>query len=65
MAVQLAFDSRSIGKLLSPKNEEYFKKTAEFPIFYKNRDQRTAIDVALDEDQIKSVDLMLDYIVKY
>ena len=63
MTIHLAFDNRSIKKLLSPKNRKYFSD--EFPIFYQNRDKRTAIDVALDRNQIKSVDLMLDYIVHY
>lgn len=49
--------------LLSTDNAQYFDD--EFPIFYQQKDKRTAIDVALDKNQIKSVDLMLDYIVKY
>ena len=63
MTIHLAFDNRSIKRLLSPKNEKYFDE--ENPIFYPNKDRRTAIDIALDNNQVKSVDLMLDYIVKY
>lgn len=63
MTIHLAFDNRSIKRLLSRKNEKYFDE--ENPIFYPNKDRRTAIDIALDNNQVKSVDLMLDYIVKY
>lgn len=47
----LAFDRNSIGFLLS--KESRFKLSDdislyEFPIFYKNRDERSAIDIALN-----------------
>jgi len=63
MTIHLAFDNRSIKRLLSKSNEKFF--TEDNPIFYLNRDKRTAIDIALENDQIKSVDLMINYIVKY
>ena len=35
----LCFDSRSMKELLDVKNSKFFSK--EFPIFYKNRIQKT------------------------
>jgi len=73
MASILSFDSRSMGALLNEKNQEFFSE--EFPIFYKNKIPkmsnnggyyyRTAIDRALRCNQVKAVDLMIDYIVKF
>jgi hypothetical protein len=63
LTIHLAFDNKSVKSLLSPKNDEFFSE--DNPIFYPNRDKRTAIDIALENDQIKSVDLMINYIVKY
>lgn len=34
-------------------------------MFYKNKDQRSAIDVALGNNQIRSVNLMIDYICDF
>ena len=34
-------------------------------LFYKNNDGRSAIDTALENNQIRSVNLMIDYIVAY
>lgn len=59
----LAFDSRSIAALLDKKNEPYFNK--EFPLFYKQRNGQSAIDDALDKNQIRSVNVMIDYLLKY
>jgi len=59
----IAFDSRSMNRLLSDSNSEYFND--EFPVFYKNEDGTSAIDTALDNNQVNSVNLMIDYIVKY
>lgn len=75
----LAFDSMSIKSLLSESFEEFF--TSEFPIFYKNKklwvkkgkDGKlrncykiyTAIDVALENNQIRAVGIMIEHIVKY
>jgi len=42
----LAFDRNSIKTLLDEKNQIFVSK--EFPLFYKNPDQRSAIDIALD-----------------
>lgn len=63
MLPYIAFDSKSIRELLSPKNEKYFDE--EFPLFYKNERGRSAIDTALENNQIRSVNLMVDYIVRY
>jgi hypothetical protein len=49
--------------LLSDKNKKYFSD--EFPVFYKNEEGRSAIDTALDNNQIRSVNLMIEYIVEY
>lgn len=65
MIPYLAFDSRSIQSLLSPEHEEFFVRNQEFPVFYKREDGRSAIDTSLDNNQIKSVNLMMDYICRY
>jgi hypothetical protein len=59
----LAFDARSMRSLLDKSNKSYFDD--EFPLFYKNNDGRSAIDTALENNQIRSVNLMIDYIVAY
>jgi hypothetical protein len=68
----LAFDSASMESLLGEANESYFSE--EFPIIYKNKVQKrngrdhfftTAIDYALKNNQVKAVDLMVKYIVRY
>jgi len=75
----LAFDSRSIAILLSPGNEEFFED--KVPVIYKNRIlkknqirssnkplkyfYRTSIDNALRNNQIRAVQQMIDFIVKY
>jgi hypothetical protein len=45
MVTYLAFDSRSIKALLGPENSEYFD--SKFPLFYKNDQGKSSIDVAL------------------
>ena len=59
----IAFDARSIKSLLDDKNKKYFDD--EFPVFYKNETGHSAIDTALEKNQIRSVNLMIDYIVEY
>lgn len=49
--------------LLDSKNEQYF--SSKFPLIYKNEDGRSPIDVALDKNLIRSVNLFNDYICKY
>lgn len=63
MIPYLAFDSRSIRTLLSEENHEYFSE--DFPVFYKNRDGTSAIDVCLGNNQIRSVNMMINYIIKF
>lgn len=63
MIPYLAFDSRSIRTLLSEENEKHF--SADFPVFYKNQDGTSAIDVCLGNNQIRSVNLMINYIIKF
>ena len=63
MVTYLAFDSRSTKALLSDENSSYFND--EFPVFYKNEDQKSAIDVSLEMNQIRSVNMMINYICKY
>ena len=52
MLTYLAFESRSIACLLSEKNHGYFEDNDafKFPLFFKNEDQKTAVDVALDNN---------------
>ena len=63
MLSMLAFDRRSVGSLLDGKNSAYF--SAQFPIIFKNVDGQTAIDKALEANQIASVNLMVEYVVNY
>jgi hypothetical protein len=66
----LSFDNSSIRALLSGDQMGNFEH--KYPIFYRTKPkdneqniQRTAIDIALDEDQYMAVDLIIEYIVKY
>ena len=59
----LAFDSKSIHDLLDKRNTEYF--SPEFPLFYLQSNGKSAIDDALDKNQIRSVNLIIEYILKY
>ena len=63
MVSYLAFDNRSIKELLDDKNSQFFSD--KYPVFYKNEDGTSAIDAALDNNQIRSVKLMIDYIINY
>ena len=63
MLQYIAFDYRSMRTLLDEGNEQYF--TSQFPLFYKNEDGNSALDVALDKNLIRSVNLFNDYICKY
>ena len=57
----LAFDAKSIKQLLGEHNKQHF--SSDFPVFYKNKDGKSAIDVCLDRNQIRSVNLMISYII--
>lgn len=59
----LASDSKSVKALLDDKNKQYF--SSEFPLFYKQRDGRSAIDSALDANQVRSVNAMIRYLLEY
>lgn len=59
----LAFDRRSIQSILSPENSKYINP--DYPLFYKNPDERSAVDTALNLNQLRSVSLMIDYIIKH
>jgi hypothetical protein len=62
MVRYLAFDAKSIRTLLSPKNQSHFDP--DFPLFYKaNAEGESPIDLALEDNQIRSVSLMINYIV--
>lgn len=58
----MAFDRQSVKSLLSSNNSQYFSK--EFPIFYKNKDGKTSLDMVLDGNQLASAQLMVNYIVE-
>lgn len=45
MVPYLAFDSRSTRAILDTSKEKVFG--SQFPVFYKNEDGKSAIDVAL------------------
>lgn len=67
MVPYLAFDARSLLHLLGEENHEYFTANDfdQFPVFYKNRDGGSAIDVASENNQIRSVNAMIKYIIQY
>lgn len=50
-------------RLLDKKNNKYFDD--EFPLFYKKEDGTSAIDTALERNQIRSVNMMIDYIIEH
>jgi hypothetical protein len=49
--------------LLGDHNEEYFSE--EFPIFYLDPDGSSPIEYALEKNQIRSVNQMINYVVNY
>ena len=49
----LSFDARSIKELLSEENDEFFDEKQ--PIIFRDSNMRSAIDEALGENQLKSV----------
>lgn len=70
----LSFDSRSMGYLLDDNFAKHF--SSEFPLFYKNKIQkgpskdnryfyRSAVDSALRNNQIRAVQIIIEYVVKY
>jgi len=63
MVSHIAFDSRSIKSLLREENHQYFD--SKHPVFFKNEEGTSAIDTALENNQIRSVNLMIEYICKY
>lgn len=67
MATILSFDSQCIKKLLSEDYGGY-----DFPLFFKLKKKTvastsfiTAIDVALENNQIMAAQLIIDYITKH
>jgi hypothetical protein len=70
MVALLAFDSGSMRSLLSEDNSKFFSE--EYPIMYKTKVAKadgkhfyytTAIDVALKNNQVAAVNIMLKYII--
>ena len=61
MLPYLAFDQRSVKDLLDDKNEESF--SSEFPLFFLNKEGKSALDIAVQLDQVRSMQVMVDYIV--
>jgi hypothetical protein len=68
----ISFDNKSIKALLAPDQLDKFDHT--YPIFFKEKPKdlkdssektRTAIDIALEHNQIQAVDFMISYIVQY
>lgn len=60
----LSFDSRSMETLLDPNCCENHIHGSEYPVFFKDRNGSTAIDEALEEQQVKSVEHMIEYICR-
>jgi hypothetical protein len=71
MITILSYDSRPIKILLDDKNQHLFKP--KYPLFYnyKHTDLRgdvkyqSAIDIALEANQIRAITLIIEYIIKY
>ena len=69
MVSVLAFDSKTIKFLLDDKFSIYYQE--EYPIFYTNMHQtdntktQNAIDVAIMNNQIKAVSLIIKHVIKY
>ena len=62
----LAFDQNSMEKLLSEEdNKAEFSKMDKYPIFFLDNENRSAIDNALDANQLGSVALMIEYVVRH
>jgi hypothetical protein len=68
----LSFDSQSMSHLLDDKNEIYFSN--DYPIIYKNKHLKkdgknhyytNAIEIALKNDQVRAITVLINYIVKY
>ena len=57
----LAFDQNSVRELLNEKNKEYF--SLKFPLFYKDGNNQSAIDIALQNNLNFSVQAIVDYII--
>lgn len=72
MASILSSDSRAMDILLSDANQKHFSPL--FPIIYKNQIPKhhgkgfyyiSALDIALKNNQVKAVGILIAYIVKY
>ena len=73
----LSFDSKSIKALIGDEIEHEF--SSEYPLFYQTRynsldyilpgvnacSKRSAIDIALDNHQVRALNLMIKYIIQY
>ena len=59
----LAYDNNAVLGILKDENEQYF--SIQFPVFYRNEDGTSAIDTALDANQIRSVNVMIEYMCKF
>lgn len=59
----LSFDQRSIKHILDDKWSHLIDK--DFPLFYMNEDGKNAIDIALENNQLRSVEMMIDYIIRH
>ena len=63
MIYYLSFDNRSIKNLLDSSNHKHFD--SQFPIFFKNERGSSALDTALNYNQIRSVNLMIEYMCEF
>ena len=70
----LSFDNRSINFLLNDDFNEYF--SSDYPIIFRNKIQKgdpalqkyyykNPIDIAIKFEQIRAVQKIIDYVVKY
>lgn len=59
----ISFDNESISQLLTEDNCEYFPK--QYPLFFLDQKGKSAIDYALENNQMRSVTQMIHYIVRH
>ena len=75
----LAFDTKAIISLFSEKFEPFMEKN-EYPLIYRNKKVQSyknqgnrvktsktfnAIDIAIENHQVRAVSIMIDYIIKH
>ena len=63
MLEYLSFDQKTMAELLSDKNKSEF--SSDFPLFYKDREGKSALDTALENNLLQVVDTILAYLCEH